>query len=176
MAMNARCRPEDLAQRRNALALAGVERAELREGLAYERPAAVRGALERGIVEDDELAINEIDIDLDPVRAELERAANRAQRILRLITRGAAMADAEEFRHARWCNRGPHGRQRRSLLRGKRDAADAVIAERKPKAARRATDGAAEVGVRRAFYESVSEIEDGGGIAHVKEPRRAKVE
>jgi hypothetical protein len=89
---------EDLAQRWDAFARAGVELADLSKGLARQRATTISRSFETLIVKDDQFAIDELHVDLDARRAEFERPADGAQRILRLVTRGAAVANGHKSR------------------------------------------------------------------------------
>jgi hypothetical protein len=77
---------------------AGVELADLSKGLARQRATTIGRPFEALIVKDDKFAIDELHVDLDARRAEFERPADGAQRILRLVTRGAAVANGDEIR------------------------------------------------------------------------------
>ena len=88
---------KNLAQRRNALAFSRIERAQMRKALPRNGAAPVRGAVEAVVVKDDQFAVDEARVDLHAVRAEFERAADRAQRVFRLMSGGPAMADAKKL-------------------------------------------------------------------------------
>ena len=89
---------ENLSQCRDSLAQAGVELADLSEGVARQQATTIGCPFEFLIVKDDKFAIDELHVDLDARRAEFERPADGAQRILRLVTRGAAVANGYKSR------------------------------------------------------------------------------
>ena len=73
---------EDVVERRNPVL------AELGGGPPAERAAERRQAVEVEVVEDDELAVRrDLDVELDEVRAELDRPLERRQRVLALAPR-----------------------------------------------------------------------------------------
>ena len=93
-------RGADLAQRGNPLAAACIQRAQVLERLTCEIAATIRGALQPGIVEDEEFAADVPHVHFDALRAELQGSAHGANGILRLVSARAAMPEAN---HAGSC-------------------------------------------------------------------------
>src|SRR4030095_14899123 len=89
---------EDLAQCWDAFARTGVELPDLSKSLAGQRATTISRSFGTLIVKKDQFTIHEVDVDLDARRAEFERSANRAQRILGLVTRGATMTNGHKSR------------------------------------------------------------------------------
>jgi hypothetical protein len=60
------------------------------------RPRPFVGALQRVVVNHDELAVHAVDVEFDRVDADLQCARERSQRVLGFETCGAAMADDQK--------------------------------------------------------------------------------
>lgn len=87
---------ENLPQQRNALPPPRVEPANLGQRMVPQQPCAVGGALQPGVMNDDQLPLQPMHIDLDPVGSKLKGAAHGAEGVLRFQPAGAAMTDAEQ--------------------------------------------------------------------------------
>jgi hypothetical protein len=86
---------EDFAEEGDGLALACIQGAELGEGVAAEEAAAIGGAIEAEVVEDDEFAAEEVDVYFDAIGAHLQGAADGAEGVFRFMAGSAAMTDDE---------------------------------------------------------------------------------
>ena len=162
---------ENLSQCRNSLAQAGVELADLSEGVARQQATTIGCPFEFLIVKDDKFAIDELHVDLDASHAEFECPADGAQRILRLVTGSAAVADGDEIRG--WsvgpqCQSGSH-------FRWKRDSLDAVIAEWHPQTGLETAVPAGDIGSDPAIERERSEALQRAWIGGVEELQHAAV-
>ena len=93
--------------------VAGVERLHLRERLVVDPAGAVRRAVDRRVVHDDELAVGgRVDVDLEHVGAEQQRALVRVHRVRGRLVLAALMGDVQRPQAvqsvaaaAAWCSR-----------------------------------------------------------------------
>src|SRR4029077_10223035 len=87
---------DDVVEQRDVLALAGVELPQLGRSVVAHESRAVRGALERVVVNNDEPAVGrQVDVALDEVAASLDGRAKRPHRVLRMMGWIAAMASEQ---------------------------------------------------------------------------------
>ena len=78
---------EHFVERRYAFAFARVEPPQRVVGRGHHVAAAVRGALERVVVNHDELAVDAVDVEFDRVDADAQRARERSQACSRVRDR-----------------------------------------------------------------------------------------
>src|SRR5690606_34804671 len=90
---------QHLVERRDPLALAGVERPQLGQRQLVDLALAIGGARRLRVVADDEYAVaGAAYVELDRVHTVGERPAKGAERVLRLDAHRAAVADEGERR------------------------------------------------------------------------------
>ena len=99
-------RRQRFGQRGDVLALARIQRPQLRNRRRADRPRAAGGALDQRVVQQHGHAVGaQLHIDFDAVRAEFERAANAQQRVFGRVPHCRAMRDHERAcggRIVRW--------------------------------------------------------------------------
>jgi hypothetical protein len=87
---------QHLAEKRDAFPLAGIQGPEVGEGVTTQEAGSAGGAIEPTIMDDEQLAIDAMDIDLDAIHAKREGAPHGAEGILRLQSSRATMTDAKQ--------------------------------------------------------------------------------
>jgi hypothetical protein len=85
---------DNFLERRNPLAAPCVQPSELVKPMIRDASSAVGRALQSCVVDDQQRAVDRMDVDLNRINADIERRLHRSERVLRLAAACAAMRDA----------------------------------------------------------------------------------